>query len=54
MPSNVAQQRLICETYARAGLDATKDRCQFFEAHGKLSLELVCSIYVADADNAFQ
>lgn len=37
MPSHTAQEALIRETYARAGLDATKphDRCQFFEAHGE-------------------
>ncbi|KAF1922660.1 uncharacterized protein M421DRAFT_10366 [Didymella exigua CBS 183.55] len=36
MPSHIAQETLIRETYARAGLDAQKaeDRCQFFEAHG--------------------
>lgn len=36
MPSNVAQQKLIRDTYARAGLnpDDPKDRCQYLEAHG--------------------
>ncbi|KAJ5087476.1 type I iterative polyketide synthase [Penicillium angulare] len=36
MPSATAQAELIRETYARAGLDPTKetDRCQYFEAHG--------------------
>nr|XP_036581666.1 beta-ketoacyl synthase domain-containing protein [Colletotrichum truncatum]KAF6790109.1 beta-ketoacyl synthase domain-containing protein [Colletotrichum truncatum] len=36
MPSHVAQEALIRDTYARAGLDLSKaeDRCQFFEAHG--------------------
>ncbi|KAH7019596.1 beta-ketoacyl synthase domain-containing protein [Ilyonectria destructans] len=34
MPSATAQATLIRETYARAGLDVTKDRCQYFEAHG--------------------
>ncbi|KAF5858310.1 hypothetical protein ETB97_004590 [Aspergillus alliaceus] len=36
MPSATAQAALIRETYARAGLDPTKeaDRCQYFEAHG--------------------
>lgn len=28
MPSAIAQATLIRETYARAGLDVTKDRCQ--------------------------
>ncbi|RYP35294.1 hypothetical protein DL767_003882 [Monosporascus sp. MG133] len=36
MPSHSAQETLIRETYAKAGLDISKaqDRCQFFEAHG--------------------
>jgi hybrid polyketide synthase / nonribosomal peptide synthetase ACE1 len=36
MPSSTAQEMLIRETYAKAGLDLTKrhERCQFFEAHG--------------------
>ncbi|EAW07624.1 putative equisetin synthetase [Aspergillus clavatus NRRL 1] len=36
MPSATAQATLICETYARAGLDIEKseDRPQFFHAHG--------------------
>ncbi|KAF4277042.1 hypothetical protein KXX16_005754 [Aspergillus fumigatus] len=36
MPSAKAQAALIRNTYARAGLDPTKeaDRCQYFEAHG--------------------
>ncbi|GKT71322.1 polyketide synthase [Colletotrichum tofieldiae] len=36
MPSHVAQETLIRETYAKAGLDISKPqgRCQFFEAHG--------------------
>ena len=36
MPSSTAQQALIRDTYARAGLDLNKpeDRPQFFEAHG--------------------
>ncbi|KAJ5706143.1 hypothetical protein N7536_001832 [Penicillium majusculum] len=36
MPSATAQASLIRDTYARAGLDPTKeeDRCQYFEAHG--------------------
>ncbi|KAI3032561.1 Zinc-binding dehydrogenase family protein [Aspergillus niger] len=36
MPSATAQAALIRDTYARAGLDPTKeaDRCQYFEAHG--------------------
>nr|ALQ32785.1 putative polyketide synthase [Fusarium babinda] len=36
VPSNVAQTRLIRETYARAGLDLSKasDRPQLFHAHG--------------------
>lgn len=39
MPSAIAQTSLIRDTYARAGLDPYKasDRCQYFEAHGKLS-----------------
>lgn len=38
MPSATAQISLIRDTYARAGLDLRKssDRCQYFEAHGKL------------------
>lgn len=37
MPSHVAQETLIRETYARAGLDVAQaeNRCQFFEAHGR-------------------
>lgn len=37
MPSHAAQERLIRETYAKAGLDLRKesDRCQYFEAHGQ-------------------
>lgn len=40
MPSHQAQEALIRETYAKAGLDLSKaqDRPQFFEAHGKLSV----------------
>nr|XP_036578380.1 polyketide synthase [Colletotrichum truncatum]KAF6785623.1 polyketide synthase [Colletotrichum truncatum] len=36
LPSHSAQEALIRETYAKAGLDLSKpqDRCQFFEAHG--------------------
>ncbi|SPO01909.1 related to polyketide synthase [Cephalotrichum gorgonifer] len=36
MPSATAQEDLIHDTYARAGLDVSKaeDRCQYFEAHG--------------------
>ncbi|KAF2268646.1 putative hybrid NRPS/PKS enzyme [Lojkania enalia] len=36
MPSQIAQESLIRETYAKAGLDLSKrsDRPQFFEAHG--------------------
>ncbi|KAF5018570.1 hypothetical protein F66182_9444 [Fusarium sp. NRRL 66182] len=36
VPSNVAQSRLIRDTYSRAGLDLNKpaDRPQFFHAHG--------------------
>ncbi|KAF4841363.1 Lovastatin nonaketide synthase mokA [Colletotrichum siamense] len=36
MPSHVAQEALIRDTYARAGLDLSQigDRPQFFEAHG--------------------
>lgn len=34
MPSSTSQAQLIRETYARAGLDIEKDRCQYFEAHG--------------------
>lgn len=36
VPSNLAQSQLIMDTYARAGLDInnTKDRPQFFHAHG--------------------
>ncbi|KAL0938247.1 beta-ketoacyl synthase domain-containing protein [Colletotrichum truncatum] len=36
MPSHLAQEALIRETYARAGLDLNRidDRPQFFEAHG--------------------
>lgn len=37
MPSHSAQETLIRETYAKAGLDISKsqNRCQFFEAHGQ-------------------
>jgi acyl transferase domain-containing protein/SAM-dependent methyltransferase len=34
MPSSHSQSNLIRETYARAGLSAESDRCQYFEAHG--------------------
>jgi acyl transferase domain-containing protein len=34
MPSATAQEALIRETYAKAGLDISKDACQYFEAHG--------------------
>ncbi|KAH8726360.1 hypothetical protein GQ44DRAFT_613908 [Phaeosphaeriaceae sp. PMI808] len=36
VPSNLAQSQLIRDTYARAGMDIndTKDRPQFFHAHG--------------------
>ena len=36
MPSSESQERLIRETYARCGLDPTResDRPQYFEAHG--------------------
>lgn len=36
MPSNTAQEALIKDTYARAGLDIKNplERCQYFEAHG--------------------
>ncbi|KAL1966316.1 hypothetical protein VTN77DRAFT_4669 [Rasamsonia byssochlamydoides] len=36
MPSSTAQERLIKETYAKAGLDPSNKlhRCQYFEAHG--------------------
>lgn len=48
MPSAIAQTSLIRDTYARAGLDSYKasDRCQYFEAHGKLfcSFEPINSI----------
>lgn len=38
MPSHQAQEALIRETYAAAGLDLSRaeDRCQYFEAHGEL------------------
>lgn len=38
MPSNIAQEALIRETYRRAGLDSSNpvDRCQYFEAHGMI------------------
>ncbi|RYP59514.1 hypothetical protein DL770_010176 [Monosporascus sp. CRB-9-2] len=37
MPSHSAQETLIRETSAKAGLDISKaqDRCQFFEAHAE-------------------
>ncbi|KAF6837163.1 beta-ketoacyl synthase domain-containing protein [Colletotrichum plurivorum] len=37
MPSHKAQESLIRQTYAAAGLDPSRpqDRCQYFEAHGK-------------------
>ncbi|PTB70126.1 hypothetical protein BBK36DRAFT_1107986 [Trichoderma citrinoviride] len=34
LPSSESQTALIRQTYARAGLDWNKDRCQYFEAHG--------------------
>ncbi|ORY67416.1 uncharacterized protein BCR38DRAFT_510284 [Pseudomassariella vexata] len=34
MPSSSSQAQLIRQTYAKAGLDLIKDRCQYFEAHG--------------------
>lgn len=36
MPSSTAQESLIRETYAKAGLNSAKEyeRCQYFEAHG--------------------
>ncbi|KAF4967219.1 hypothetical protein FSARC_5198 [Fusarium sarcochroum] len=34
LPSPEAQKTLIQQTYKNAGLDAFKDHCQFFEAHG--------------------
>lgn len=36
MPSSEAQAQLIRDTYARCGLDPTResDRPQYFEAHG--------------------
>lgn len=39
MPSPTAQQALIEQVYRDAGLDIKnpKDRCQYFEAHGKQS-----------------
>lgn len=38
MPSPAAQKELIMETYRKSGLDSKdpQDRCQYFEAHGKL------------------
>lgn len=33
-PNSLAQTALIRETYRRAGLDITEDRCQYFECHG--------------------
>lgn len=33
-PNSLAQTALIRETYRRAGLDITADRCQYFECHG--------------------
>ncbi|KAM6517298.1 Hybrid PKS-NRPS synthetase luc5 [Fusarium solani] len=34
LPSSESQKTLIRQTYANAGLDLIKERCQFFEAHG--------------------
>lgn len=34
MPSAAAQTALILRAYRDAGLDARRDRCQYFEAHG--------------------
>ncbi|KAL7916739.1 putative PKS-NRPS protein [Trichoderma velutinum] len=34
LPSSESQTALIQQTYARAGLDWNKDKCQYFEAHG--------------------
>ncbi|KAM6478067.1 putative PKS-NRPS protein [Trichoderma sp. SZMC 28011] len=34
LPSSESQTTLIRQTYARAGLDWNKDKCQYFEAHG--------------------
>ncbi|KAJ5464099.1 hybrid PKS-NRPS biosynthetic cluster [Penicillium sp. IBT 31633x] len=34
MPSAAAQTALIRQTYHRAGLDPSVDRCQYFECHG--------------------
>jgi hybrid polyketide synthase/nonribosomal peptide synthetase ACE1 len=47
MPNHDAQEALIRATYARAGLDITnpKERCQFFEAHGKHSLGILRRLY---------
>jgi hybrid polyketide synthase/nonribosomal peptide synthetase ACE1 len=47
MPSHSAQESLIRETYAKAGLDITKvsDRCQFFEAHGMSGLTTPSGCY---------
>jgi hybrid polyketide synthase/nonribosomal peptide synthetase ACE1 len=47
MPSHGAQESLIRETYAKAGLDITKvsDRCQFFEAHGMSGLTTPSGCY---------
>lgn len=47
MPSSTAQAALIRSTYARAGLDLTKqsDRPQFFEAHG-LFFYLVLRLHI--------
>lgn len=37
MPNHHAQETLIREVYAAAGLDLSRpeDRCQYFEAHGE-------------------
>ena len=57
MPSATAQTSLIRDTYARAGLDASRptDRCQYFEAHGTgtptgdpLEAEAVASAFFPD------
>ena len=60
MPSATAQTSLIRDTYARAGLDASRpsDRCQYFEAHGTgtptgdpLEAEAVTSAFFPEKSN---
>lgn len=45
MPSHIAQEALIRDTYHRAGLDPSSptDRCQYFEAHGMICIPLLRS-----------